>query len=224
MNEILDELKQEARREKLERALMKYWPHALVFVVVLLFAVGVSNWLIQRQQHQAEVATRQLVEAATAPFDAQQEAWRALAEEHGAEDGVGILAQFNLARVAADAGEMPAARELLQTVSEDVSVGAFFRELAVLQLAQLTEDEEARMAQLKKLAETGTVWNYHARELLAHVYLTQGDMAQGEAMLQALAGEVAVPPAVRQRVQELISPAKENHGMDEAAPAALKEE
>lgn len=209
MSDIFKEVEEEVRRDQL----LKLWKKYGVFVVAVVLAVvlgvaGYQGWTVY-EQRQREAASQAYATAAGLLAEGQNEQALAAFAALGDPDSGGyrLLAGFEAARLAAEAGEDDLALANWGAIASSGAPVAF-RDAAVLAAARhrldLGEVEEAE-AMLEPLTGAGRPYRPLAVELSALAALARGDAATARQRLQGLVADLEAPAGTRGRAAELLA-------------------
>jgi hypothetical protein len=123
-------------------------------------------------------------------------------------EGYRVLARFQLAAAEAKAGEADKAVADYDALAVDPGVDPILQGHASLQAAALRL-EEADMAEmqrrLKPLTDSGSPWQFSARELLGLTAYRLNDMREAEKEFSALVGDQGTPPNLRERADMMLA-------------------
>lgn len=209
---LLREIQEDLRRERLEKLWKRYGSVLVAAVLAIVVAVAAYEawkaWELGQREAQsaAFIAAEALAENDPA----------AAAEEFSAvaDDGAGgfaMLAGFRRAALLADAGrpedaaaEYDAlATRLDQPLYRDL---ARLRWVAVRLAADPAAAEDARLRDaLAALSGDTNPWRFSAREIAAGVALQKGDVAQARELLGKLQADVETPQGIRSRAAEMLA-------------------
>jgi hypothetical protein len=123
-------------------------------------------------------------------------------------EGYRVLARIQLAAAEAKAGEADKAVADYDALAVDPGVDPILQGHASLQAAALRL-EEADMAEmqrrLKPLTDSGSPWQFSARELLGLTAYRLNDMREAEKEFSALVGDQGTPPNLRERADMMLA-------------------
>jgi hypothetical protein len=211
--DIFDEVDEELRAERAQKALMRY---AGVIVAVAIAIVGGAagwqgwRWWQARQDSAAATAYVSAMSAADSANAAGRPATIAVLDSVAAQapEGYRTLARLRAAALKATSGDLPGASTLWDQVAADSSADPLLRELASLLWAQHQVDNgdpALVSARLQALAVPGGAWRALAQEQLALLDLRQGKTDAATAAFRKLSEDVTAPAGVRGRASSLIS-------------------
>lgn len=209
MTEIFREIDEELRYEKLQRLWHRYRVAIIALVAgLILGTAGYVGWkdYAEKQAQERARAFAAALDAAAQPDDAA--ALAALDAIAAGSDGYATLARLQKAAVELRSGNTAGAAAVYESLAADTSVEATFRDLAVVLLAVNsldTGEPDELIARLAPLTADGNAWRHSARELTALLMLRKGDTAGARDLLTTLSADVAAPPGLRQRAEELLA-------------------
>ena len=213
MVDIFDEVEEDLRAERTARLLKKYaWLLVAAIVAIIAAAAGWQLWSRYQNQQDSATAARYIAvqTALEQPSQTASPAQFATLDQLAATapEGYKTLARLRAAGLKADAGDLPAAITLWNSVAADPNADHLLRDLASL-LATGRELDHADPAQLearlKPLAEPGNVWSSLAQEQLAMLDLRQGRVDDARKKLQMLSFGIDSPSGLRARASALLT-------------------
>jgi hypothetical protein len=222
MSDIIREVDEELRRERLANIWKKYggW---IAFGAFLLVA-ATAGWRGYEYYagKQAEAASERFVAAQKLAADASKtdEAIKAFeAISASAPSAYKLLARFS---AAAELGQKDskAGASAFDAIANDTSVEQLMREVASIRGASLIVDTADVAEMQKRLAPAladGSAFRHSANELLALAHLRAGNQAEAQKLFLLLAFDPETPPGMRNRAQRLQQTLFNN-----AAPAVQK--
>jgi hypothetical protein len=222
MSDIIREVDEELRRERLANIWKKYggW---IAFGAFLLVA-ATAGWRGYEYYagKQAEAASERFVAAQKLAADASKtdEAIKAFeAISANAPSAYKLLSRFS---AAAELGQKDskAGAAAFDAIANDTSVEQLMREVASIRGAALIVDTADVAEMQKRLAPAladGSAFKHSANELLALAHLRAGNQAEAQKLFLLLAFDPETPPGMRNRAQRLQQTLFNN-----AAPAAQK--
>ena len=212
MVDIFDEVEEDLRADRAEKLLKKY---AWLLIVAVVAVVGaVAGWQLwnryKNQQDAAAAASYVAVQNALQQPGTAKAGQLATLDQLAvtAPEGYKTLARMRAAGLKADAGDVPGAIALWNTVAADSTADPLLRDLASLQATarELDHGDPTQLeARLKPLAEPGNPWSTLAQEQLAMLDLRQGKVADARKILQTLAVDIASPSGLRARASALLA-------------------
>ncbi len=208
--ELIREVDEEVKREKLQERLKRLGPLIVAGVVVIVaVAGGVVFWLDQQEKQRvaySDAFAAAIVMAEEGDQDGAFEAFAALGEQNSG--GYKVLAKIRQAALAVEFGDTGTAIGLYRDVAGDRGVADEFRDMATI-LGGMLEVDDADPAELTArlapLTEEGNAWRFSARELTAVLAMRQGDTDGAAELLRDLAADPDSPPGVRARASELLA-------------------
>ncbi|MDP9195585.1 MAG: tetratricopeptide repeat protein [Pseudomonadota bacterium] len=207
MSELLREIEEEIRRERLLAVWKKY--HTLIIGTVLAVVVGtagVAGWHEWRDSRNSRATAELSALVLQAPADPAQSAQALASFAQNAPASQAMLARLHEAGALAKAGKTTEAIQIWDTVSADRSVDAPWRDLATLLSVMHQADSGDPVALLKRLEPlTGadSSWRFSAREWAAVLKARSGNRAEAAQMLHALASDPQTPASLRERATDL---------------------
>lgn len=208
MSDIIREVDEELRRERLANIWKKYGG-VIAFAAFLLVA-GTAGWRGYEYYagKQAEAASERFVAAQKLAADAAKtdeaiKAFQAIAGD--APASYKLLARFS---TAAELGQKDAKQGAIafDAIANDTSVEPLMREIASIRGAALVVDtaDVAEMTKRLGLAlADGSAFRHSASELLALAHLRAGNQAEAQKLFLLLAFDPETPPGMRNRAQRL---------------------
>jgi hypothetical protein len=222
MSDIIREVDEELRRERLANIWKKYggW---IAFGAFLLVA-ATAGWRGYEYYagKQAEAASERFVAAQKLAADSAKtdEAIKAFeAISANAPSAYKLLSRFS---AAAELGQKDskAGAAAFDAIANDTSVEQLMREVASIRGAALIVDTADVAEMQKRLAPAladGSAFKHSANELLALAHLRAGNQAEAQKLFLLLAFDPETPPGMRNRAQRLQQTLFNN-----AAPAVQK--
>jgi hypothetical protein len=210
--DLIREIDEYLRREKLEKLWRKYGSHALALAVLVVLGVAANvGWQRYTAGQRAERARE--YEAALQQVAAEDpkatEALAAVAAQ--GNDGYAVFARLQAAAVKADTGDVEGATAIYEQLTNDSSVDEPIRNLALVLLALHTADtaDPASLTQrLQPLTSDSNPWRYSALEITAVLARRAGDTERAQQILTQLADDLNAPQALRQRATEMLAALK----------------
>lgn len=209
MSDIFREVEEEVRRDQFLKLWKKYGVLVIAVVAVVVLGVaGYQGWTVY-EQRQREAAAEAYAAAASQLAAGETEAARAsfadLADP--GSGGYALLASFEAAHLAAQAGDGAAALEAWGQIAQSDAPLAY-RDAAVLAAARFRLDageaEEAGMM-LEPLMEGNRPYRPLAQEMAAIAALERGDAAAARERLESLLADAEAPASVRERATQLVA-------------------
>jgi hypothetical protein len=208
LSDIFREIEEELRRDSLAQLWKKYGNYVIGLAVLVVIATGaVVGWRAyqdkQREAHGAEYASALDLARQGKEADAAA-AFASLAQK--ADSGRAVLARLEEAASRVNAGDVPAAIAIYDSLTGDGSVDPAFRDAATMLAARYTLDKgdpQTAIAKLQPLTAPSNAWRGLAVELTALAELKAGDKAKARSDFDALAKDTTAPQGVRQRAAEM---------------------
>jgi hypothetical protein len=205
---FLREVDEELRRDQLASFWTRYgrWLLGGIGLALAVFG-GVLYWHhrqteaagVQGEQYSATLddLTAQKLDAAAAPLE----------KLAGSDvDGVRAGAQFSQGNVLLQKNDLKGAAAKFGTIAADTSLGAPFRDLALIRQTSAEFDTikpDVVVSRLKPLVVKGNPWFGSAGELVAAAYLRMNRKDLAGALFAAIAKEETVPATIRQRAVQM---------------------
>lgn len=206
---LMREIQEEVRKEKLA----KLWDKYGIFVIglVAIFVAGIGAFQLYKGR-QASLAT----EGGTLYSQAQDELVDGKTEEalkafetieNGGHSGYSALAGLQLAGADLKAGKQAEAKKKFDVIANDASADPILRNFAILQSAAL-DIGKAGLPEIKNrlntLAEDDNPWRHYAWELLGMAAYENGDVSEATTYFNRVLGAADAPPGVSARVKVLM--------------------
>ncbi len=208
--ELIREVDEEVKRDKLQEQLKRFGPYLVAGVVLVIAgAGGGAFWADRQAQKQAAFGSQFAAAVALAEqgdLDGAYTAFEVLGSE--ASQGYRVLAKIRQAAVAVELGDTEQAIVLYRELADERGLADQYRDMAVILGATLEVDDgdaAALTARLEPLTSDDNAWRFSARELTALLAIRQGDNAAAAEVLQGLVGDIDAPPGVRARASELLA-------------------
>lgn len=205
---FLREVDEAVRHDQYKQLWDRYGVYALgVAVLVVAGVAGYKGWNYW-QEKRAQDAGSQFSQALEESTDAAKahEILTGLAQS--GPEGYRVLARFQLAAAEAKAGETDKAVIDYDALAVDPSVDPILQGHATLQAAALRLDKAdyAEMERrLKPLIDSGSAWQFSARELLGLTAYRLNNMNEAERQFSALVGDQGTPPNLRERADMMLA-------------------
>ncbi len=205
---FLREVDEAVRHDQYKQLWDRYGVYALgVAVLVVVGVAGYKGWNYW-QEKRAQDAGSQFSQALEESTDAAKvrEILTGLAQS--GPEGYRVLARFQLAAAEAKAGETDKAVIDYDALAVDPSVDPILQGHATLQAAALRLDKAdyAEMERrLKPLIDSGSAWQFSARELLGLTAYRLNNMNEAERQFSALVGDQGIPPNLRERADMMLA-------------------
>jgi hypothetical protein len=210
MSDIIREVDEELRREKLANIWKKYGGYIAFAAFLIVAATAGWRYYEHYQEKQAEAASARFAEAQKLAADADKNAEAKAAFEALIKDAPGAYRLLSRFAAAAETGEKDAKQgaAAFDAIANDSSVEAPLRDLARIRGTMLIVDV-ADLAEIQKRLEPAlakdAAFRHSAKELLALAYVRTGDQANAQKLFLELAFDPETPPQLRNRAQRLQS-------------------
>jgi hypothetical protein len=214
VSDIFDEVDEEVRREQFKKLWERYG--SLFVALALLIVVGVAGWRFYQywqDKMAAETGAKFTAAALLSEQGKHEEAEKAFARV-AAEGSAGYRVLARLREAAELAARDPkAAVATYDDIAASSSTGQPLKDFAAVRAAMLLVDS-APLAEitrrLEPIAAAGAPFRHSARELLAFASWKGGDTAAMRKWTTLIRSDQETPPALRQRVEVLLSLAGES--------------
>lgn len=198
MNEILNEIDQELRQERMKQLWRQYGMYIIAAVAaIILFVAGRQGLVAWQDNARINAADSYHAAIASAGNDALAE----MAGKGG--EGYPLLAQFRLAAEAASTGDAITAEETYLAIAADNSIGAVYRDAAViLSVMNAAEgaDAQALSTRLEPIASGQGPWSLFAMEMQVGMALEKGDIATARQLALKMRENENLPADVNRRL------------------------
>lgn len=208
MSDIIREVDEELRRERLANIWKKYGGY--IAFAVLLVVAGTAGWRGYEYYaaRQAEAASDRYAAAQKLAADATKtdeaiSAFNSIAAD--APASYRLLARFS---TAAELGKKDPKQgaSAFDAIANDTSVEPLMREIASVRGAALAVDSADVAEMQKRLAPAladNSAFRHSAKELLALAHMRAGNPADAQKLFLELAFDPETPPGMRNRAQRL---------------------
>ena len=208
--EIIREVDEEVKRDRLQSQMKRYGPFIAAAVVVVVAAATAGAWWVdfqeQRRQQRTDEFTQASALASEGRVEEALEAFGALADS--GDSGYRILAGLRQASLLVEAGDNEAAVAIYEEIASTKGVEAHFRDMAIVlgALNALDDGDPAALTErLAPLTVESSSWRYSARELTALLAMRMGEEDRAVELLLSLADDLAAPSGIRARAAELLA-------------------
>ncbi|MGC6485140.1 MAG: tetratricopeptide repeat protein [Candidatus Puniceispirillales bacterium] len=199
MNDILNEIDQELRQERMKQLWRQYGTYVIAAVAAIVLLVAGRQGLVAYQES-ARTTAADSYHAALA--NAGNDALEELAADGG--EGYAMLARFSLAAEAAANGDALSAEETYLAIASDTDIGSVYRDAAVIlsvMNAGAGADPAALSSRLEPVAAGQGGWSLMAMELQIGLALEQGDVASARQLALTMRENENLPADVNRRLQ-----------------------
>ena len=208
--ELIREVDEEVKRDRLQAQLKRYGPIIAAGVVVVIAGVAAGAWWVdsreKRQQQLSDDFAQAAILADEGSLEDALEAFGALADKGDA--GYRVLAGLREAALLVEVGDTDAAVAVYDEIVSAKGVASHFRDMAIVlgTLHALDDGDPAALsARLEPLTAENNSWRYSARELTALLAMRTGDNDRAVTLLQTLADDLTAPAGIRARAAELLA-------------------
>ncbi len=210
MDNFIEEVDEELKRERHLDLWRKYGTYAVSAVLLIVIAVaGGVGW----RQYQVNLRIESGLDyvnaidlAAAGKSAGALAAFQALGKDGAA--GYRDLARFQEAAVLARQGNEAAAAQIYDGIAKDQGADAVFRDLALILYALGVADRadpKALADRLKPLTEDSSPWRFSAFEIIALLHRRRGDVSAAKSLYQKLADDDRAPSRLRARAAEFLA-------------------
>ncbi len=210
MSDLLREIDEDLRIERLRRLGRRYGPMAAgVLVLVGALVGGWFVWQGHLENRRAEDADRYAAAVAALETDNIGLAIADLATlAREAEPGYALLARLSEAAALTATGDTAGAISIYDAIAADTSAPPHYQAVADLLASYLLLDQGAteviRGRIQRFLDRPASPWNALAREIDAHLAYRDADIAAARDQFQALADDPSAPNGVRVRASRML--------------------
>lgn len=212
MPDIFDEVEEDLRAERAQKLWQRF--STPILAALLLVVAGVGGWQGWRWYETrretaaatAFMAAHRAAEAEGADLPAMATRFEGLTAE--APGGYRVIALLRAAALKAETGDRDGALALYDRVTNDTAADPVYRDIASLMWvlrSMDTAEPAALAARLAPLQRPGAAFSASARELAALAQLRAGQSDEARRALEALAGDVTAPQAIRDRAGRVAS-------------------
>ncbi len=210
MSDIIREVDEELRRERLANIWKQYGGYIALGAFLVVAATGGWRGYEYYAEKQAEAASARFADAQKLAADATKNDEAKAAFEGLIKDGPSAYKLLSRFANAAEIGEKnpKEGAAAFDAIANDSSVEASLRDLARVRGAALVVDS-ADLAEIQKRLEPalaqGSAFRHSAKELLALSYLRAKDQGNAQKLFLELSFDPETPPGLRNRAQRLQS-------------------
>ena len=118
------------------------------------------------------------------------------------------IARIQIANIYFEQGDIMEALKLLEDIVRDKKVNPELREMSAIKLATYKLDfapKEEVIALLEPIANTDSSWANIAKEMLAMLYIREGDIAQAKNIYQSILDSADADDDLRARVKDMLA-------------------
>ena len=209
MVDILDEIDDEIKQDKVFQWWKRYGPYVLGLLGAVIFGfAGYYGWLGYKES-KIEERSQQFAQAVELRNQGDEEgAARALARVADTSDSYAMLASFERAKSLVNLGNIDDAVAVYDKVANDKSVDSLYRDLATVfsVMQQLDKgDAEALSNRLSPLAGEGKPFRFAAMELTALLAIRSGDVDKAQKLFSELKDQEGLPGQMKARAEEYLT-------------------
>lgn len=212
MNDILDEVQEDLRREQMKRLWERFGNLIIACALAIVVIAGgngfYQNYKAKQRAEDSKEFTVAMDLASTQDRDAALAQLKKL--DKGATSGYKTLAAFSEASLKINQKDLAGAAKVYDDVAKDGSIDSMYRDLAVVYGAYIKIDLpesnlDALNKQLTPLAQAGQPWRASVRELQALIAAKQGKAKEAQEIYAQLAMDNSTPASMRERAQRMQS-------------------
>lgn len=203
---LLREVEEELRRERLEKLWKQYGNYVIAVAALIVIIVLGYKYLQKVRLEAAQAAGAQYAAAMTLKTDGKKEeatkAFETLVKEGPA--GYRALAQLQLAGLLNERGKKDEALATYEELAKDNTADSLLSGFAALQAASLRladADWTEMQNRLNDLSADDSAWRYNARELLGLAAFKAGKTDEARKILEPLLADQSTPQGVVDRAQ-----------------------
>ncbi|VAW17927.1 Mlr7403 protein [hydrothermal vent metagenome] len=206
MSDIFREVEEELRQEKLKSLWKRYGAYVIAAMVLIVGAVGgyrfYQSWVVSQSGLSGAKYATALRFLGESKFDQAAPILDELAKEgYGAYP---VLARFQEAASLAKSGSRDEAVTLYDTIANDASVDATFRDLARIRAGFLLVDiasPEEVAERMAPLATDDGIWRHTAREIMALSQYGAGNFSKADEIFDSIMADPAAPARLKSRAE-----------------------
>ena len=209
MVDILDEIDEEIKQDKVFQWWKKFGPYVLGLVgAVIIGSAGYYGWL-EYQKQKIEERSHQFAQAVELRNQGDEEgAAQALARVADTSDSYAMLASFERAKSLVNLGNIEDAVAVYDKVANDTAVDGLYRELATVfsVMQQLDQgDPELLTNRLSPLTTEGKPFRFAALEMTALLAIRSGDIDKAKSLFADLEKQEELPGQMKARAGEYLT-------------------
>lgn len=202
---FIEEVSEEVRRDQLVRFFNKHRWSLVGVLVLIVVAVGASEYLNSAAQTKAEATGDAIIAAVEAETpETQIEALTPLTQS---DEASAMATRLQLAAAQARADDKQAAAATLLAIAEDGTADPLYRETALLKLVMLQGNEmpmEERMQAIETLIATGGPLRPLAAEQRGLANIDSGNIDAALTEFTTLSQDIDASEQLRQRATQMI--------------------
>jgi hypothetical protein len=204
MTNILDEIEQDLRKDRMKRIWQRYGIAIVTAAAILVLTVaGWRGWVAYEASRASQLGDRFLQAVQTGEAGNHDDAIRALEElARTGSGGYPVLARFRLATERAAKGEIETAVRGFDALANDASLTESWRDIARLRAAMLMVDSgsTAEVARrVERLTGGDNPFRHTAREIMGLAAYRAGDREAAARWFNALVTDSDAPEGARNR-------------------------
>lgn len=206
MTDFFQEVEEDVRRQELQKLWRRYGVYVIGFAVALVAAVGGTEAYRHIMAKRAEGQARAYLAASDELQSDPKAAEAALDKLADKKGGYGLVAEFRLAQIKGEAGDIPAAVAIYDKIASKTDRDDPLHGLAILKSGYLMLDSASLSGiedRLEPVASGTGPWRHAALEVLAFAALKAGDTAKARERFDGLAKDVTAPPSMAARARDM---------------------
>ncbi len=209
MVDILDEIDEEIKQDKVFQWWKRYGPYVLGLLgAVIIGSAGYYDWG-EYKERKIEERSHQFAQAVELRNQGDEEgAAQALARVADTSDSYAMLASFERAKSLVNLGDIEDAVAVYDKVANDEAVDGLYRELAtVFSVMQQLDagDAEVLSNRLSPLTGDGKPFRFAALELTALLAIRSGDLEKAKKLFGDLQKSEDLPGQMQARAGEYLT-------------------
>lgn len=217
MVDILDEVAEDIRHERMMQAARRYGGLLVLAAILVLIAVAGQEFWRSHTTHVAQknaaayLALTQVVDQpgnTVTPAEAQKTAAKLVVFAGNASETYKTLARMRAAALYANSGETAKAAALWTRVAADEAAPTLIRDVANLLWAQHeleTANSTDILARLQLMTQQANPFHGLARELQAMVYLREGNVQMAKSFFEQVQDDPTVANGTRSRAAAMLT-------------------
>ena len=201
MSDILDELNDDLRQEKLEKFWKENGRTLIAAVLFVIITTGVTSYWMKHQNQENIEQTAMLLEAKEAGNVENLLSYAGSANKKHA-----VLAKFVAAEMLDEQGKEEDALSLFNEISKTKGLSPVYKDLAKLSSITRrmeTEDSKALIDELDVLTRKKGALRFSAWEMQALLSAKEGKFKEAVSYLEQILNESAIPQGIKSRALSL---------------------
>ncbi|MBX7146052.1 MAG: tetratricopeptide repeat protein [Alphaproteobacteria bacterium] len=208
MSDILHEIDEDLRRDRLLNLWKKYNKHILGLILfILITIIGTNFWKsynLNQQMNRGLIYQQGLNASKLNSFEAAESAFEKLLDK---QDIYATLARFQIANIKQKTGKVNEAQSIYENLSQDKKIEKDLRDLAqiTLLLQQFDKLDPNQIKILEGLATTENIWQPLALNFLGLYYYKNGDLEKAKQYLEKTSDNLSTSSNLRNQATEILS-------------------